>query len=306
MKIRNLMMPLALLILLSGCTGGNVSSAAASSLPTSTVASTSSSKAGVKYAVSFALNYEGASAPSVVEVNAKSPVAKPADPTRAGYVFAGWFLDASAYSAYDFSQPVKKAFTLYAGWDVVGESKTKRYVFEAEYSPAILTIQGATYSGGTYGGGLLGEDYNGDFEASNGFYVHFLYLKDDNLSFELQSDAAAKATIYMRLSAEYNSFTIDSSLYTVKVNGTSIAYNSIAFDNVPKMGAGDYPFKDYLLGAEIPLVAGKNTIEMITTNERLLEGTATSTAPMVDCLKIKTSSTLTWPNESKSNLSLIG
>lgn len=45
-----------------------------------------------------------------------STVAKPADPTREGYTFAGWFSDAACTKAYDFATAVTADMTLYAKW----------------------------------------------------------------------------------------------------------------------------------------------------------------------------------------------
>lgn len=304
MKIKFFAPLLISLFALSAC-GGGESSISTSETSATSQSQTSTSSQEVKYEVTFDQNYDGAAASTVVEVKAKDKVTKPTDPTRSGYTFAGWFTDEIAYSAYDFETLVKKSFVLYAGWDATGDAETNRYVFEAEYSPAIPNMQGATYSGGTYGGGLIGEDYKGDYGASNGYFVHFLYVKGADLTFDIVSDAAASACVYMRLSAEYSSFTIDDDMYQVKVNGVAIDYESISFTDVPTMGAGDYPFKDYLLNVSVPLTSGTNKIEMITNNETLLQGTATSTAPMIDCLKFKTSSNLTWPTESTSNIDLV-
>ena len=45
-----------------------------------------------------------------------STVTKPADPTREGYTFAGWYTDAACTKAYDFSAAVTADMTLYAKW----------------------------------------------------------------------------------------------------------------------------------------------------------------------------------------------
>lgn len=46
-------------------------------------------------------------------------VVRPADPTRDGFVFAGWFTDEALTAAYDFAKPVDKSFVLYAKWTPV-------------------------------------------------------------------------------------------------------------------------------------------------------------------------------------------
>lgn len=47
---------------------------------------------------------------------ANGSVAKPADPTREGYTFAGWYTDEACTEAYDFSAAVTADMTLYAKW----------------------------------------------------------------------------------------------------------------------------------------------------------------------------------------------
>ena len=47
---------------------------------------------------------------------ANGSVAKPADPTREGYTFAGWYTDAACTKAYDFATAVTSDMTLYAKW----------------------------------------------------------------------------------------------------------------------------------------------------------------------------------------------
>lgn len=47
---------------------------------------------------------------------ANGSVAKPADPTREGYTFGGWYTDEACTKAYDFSAAVTADMTLYAKW----------------------------------------------------------------------------------------------------------------------------------------------------------------------------------------------
>ena len=260
----------------------------------------------------FDLNYTGAPAPTVVKVIQKQAVARPEDPTRDGYAFIGWTVDKGEQKEYyDFTRHFTADTTLYAKWGPVGSPKA--YRFEAEYCDVItkgtIGMQGATYSGGQAGKGLIQDDAEGATKASNGYFVHFLYVKGNNLKFEINSDAAGVAKIDMRLSAEYKeAFSISCaggagvSKYPIKVNGEDVDYGTINFTNVPLQGQGWKEFADYQLTASVPLVQGKNTIEMITDNEDLLYGTAASTAPMIDCITIETQQTLSWLNAKASQL----
>lgn len=260
--------------------------------------------------VKFDLNYTGAAAATSVKVTEGQPVAEPSDPIREGFAFKGWTLSANGPQYYDFTQPVEEGMTLYASWGAVGSKKIKAKTFEAEYCPCItedrngLGMQGATYSGGSNGRNLIQKDDTKQAKASNGYFVHHLYEKGNNLVFDLNVDVEdTKATIYMRLSAEYKTpVQIDADMYKVKVNGVAMNYGSITFENVPEQGDGWKPFSDYLLTAEVTLKAGANKIEMITDNMIKIHGTALSTAPMVDCLKVYSTSEVTWPTAKPANL----
>ncbi|MBE6926124.1 MAG: hypothetical protein E7461_04690 [Ruminococcaceae bacterium] len=67
-----------------------------------------------KYTVTFETN--GGSAISSLTVVEGKPVSEPAQPTKDGMFFAGWFRDAELTKAYDFSAPVTENITLYAKW----------------------------------------------------------------------------------------------------------------------------------------------------------------------------------------------
>ena len=59
----------------------------------------------------------------VVEVLKGSKVAKPEDPVREGYTFAGWYADEALTEAYDFGSAVNEDTVLYAKWTEDGGSE---------------------------------------------------------------------------------------------------------------------------------------------------------------------------------------
>lgn len=74
----------------------------------------------LKVTVNFDSNQGTAVDSQLVAVGDK--VAKPADPTKKGYTFSGWFTDEGCTNAYDFDAPVEGTqpeLTLYAGWKAV-------------------------------------------------------------------------------------------------------------------------------------------------------------------------------------------
>ena len=72
------------------------------------------------HTVTFDSNGGSAIASQAVDANAKAK--KPADPTRPGWVFDGWYLDGTKY---DFNTPVAQDITLKAGWRKTGVTTAK-------------------------------------------------------------------------------------------------------------------------------------------------------------------------------------
>lgn len=172
------------------------------------------------------------------------------------------------------------------------------YTFEAEY--AMLPTVGAGWSGGMGG---VSPDIDGDFNASNEYFVVGMYAKGSTLTFEINSDKAVDdAKIVARFSTEdpasllngggsdSKSFTITKDTFKIKVNGVALDYNAITFNNIKKTNK----FKDYTVGTNVSLKEGKNVIELVTDNSDSLGGTTTATAPIVDNIKITTSAKLEW------------
>lgn len=73
---------------------------------------------GVTHTVSF--NSQGGTALSSQTVAEGDNVAKPADPTRSGYAFGGWYKESDCTTAWDFdTDTVTGDITLYAKWSAV-------------------------------------------------------------------------------------------------------------------------------------------------------------------------------------------
>lgn len=69
-----------------------------------------------EYTVTFMWNYSGKGAYKTVTVSEGKTVKEPADPTRSGYTFKGWYTKSSGGSAFDFDSGITKDITLYARW----------------------------------------------------------------------------------------------------------------------------------------------------------------------------------------------
>ena len=75
----------------------------------------------VTYIVTF--NSNGGSNVASKTVATGTKVAKPADPTKEGFTFGGWYTEAALTTVYNFDALVTKSFTLYAKWTVEGEEE---------------------------------------------------------------------------------------------------------------------------------------------------------------------------------------
>lgn len=72
-------------------------------------------------ATTVAFESNGGSAVASQEIGYGQKLAKPADPTREGYVFEGWYADEALTIVYDFEAPVVQHLgTLYAKWSTDG------------------------------------------------------------------------------------------------------------------------------------------------------------------------------------------
>ena len=91
------------------------------------------------YTVTF--DSQGGSPVSGSVVNSGDRVGRPVHPTRSGYSFSGWFIDAACTTAYDFSSPVTGDLTLYAGWTANADVYTVTFDSQggSSISPSAVT-----------------------------------------------------------------------------------------------------------------------------------------------------------------------
>ena len=68
------------------------------------------------YAYTVSFSTRTATAIDTQKILPDGKVTKPADPTREGYTFDGWYRDAAYGTAYDFNAGVNQNMTLYAKW----------------------------------------------------------------------------------------------------------------------------------------------------------------------------------------------
>ena len=266
---------------------------------------------------------------------------KPADPAApAGQKFYGWANSKNGGQIWDFeAEDLNLVLEDLEFKPLFVDASLPVQAFEAELCPAITEdrggqgMEGATYSGGAKGKQLVNRSFDGEFKASGAFFqeedgtvryatesddkeyvfggfVHFMYAKGDTLKWELESDAtASNVTMLIRLGAEYakpdpltgeKTYTFTDEEFQVKVNGEAIKYGKITMHNVPDVG--DFlNFQDFFMADNLSLKAGSNTVEMVVNNDINLFSTIAAAAPCVDCIKLVSTSTITWPNAKLSN-----
>lgn len=271
------------------------------------------------YTVKFNENYGTDPKETTSNVAENNVVSRPTDPERANvstkgheannFVFGGWYTDKECKTAFDFNTKITSDLTLYAKW-------TGRYIFEAEHISFTnddgTPIQGMGASGGAQGPNMISSPASGSegINASNGYYVTYLYSPYLTLKFNIDSDRDVDdASLIFRITCERSGFALSGSQssgttangtlisnYTIKCNGDSIDYSTIEItDTTGHEATGGFrPFSDYTLTTSLNLQKGTNVFEFISSNTNGMGGTMAATAPVIDCIKIDTYAELDW------------
>ena len=183
-----------------------------------------------------------------------------------------------------------------------------KFTMEAEYTD-LTGKKGAGYSGGCSGKEMVQKDEGGKANASNGYWVGYLYVSNLSVDFVFNSTKAIDdVTLTLRLSAEIKDIVLTSDNYKVNVNGTDIDdYGTINLSGTSTSDSDNYvrPFSNHKLKKKISLVEGENTIRLITANSDGMGGTMYATAPMVDAVTLSDfkDTNLSY-NKIEDNLSL--
>ena len=181
------------------------------------------------------------------------------------------------------------------------------FIFEAE-NVDLIYLSGHGWSNEVLGVGLLiRDDYGAN--ASNGYSLGYLYERDNAVEFYINSSAAVEdVTLILRCTMEHkvSSAEITWDQMEITVNGGDpIQYRTLKFNGIPGLLTvkGEMlPFANKTIG-KIDLVEGENLITITITNDITMEGTMQATAPIIDCIILRTDADveLTWATDYPMN-----
>ncbi len=138
--------------------------------PTPTPSYSGGGGAVSRFTISFETN--GGSTVAKVFVTKGKLLAAPANPTKAGFVFDGWYTDKALTTKYDFTTPVTKSFTLYAKWIATEETITK---FTDIYSEAWYYDYVKTIIEKRFMNGISETEFAPNATLTRGMFVTILY-----------------------------------------------------------------------------------------------------------------------------------
>lgn len=237
--------------------------------------------------VTFEYNYGDEGVYYSQTINSGRRVNAPADPARSGYAFMGWYTDADCTVEYSFTTLVKSDTTLYAKWLAI-------HTFEAEYVD-MTGMVGVGWSSSVEGVGLIDVD-NMNGGASGGYYVGYMYVTGNKLTFHITSDSnVSGCVLVLRLTGEGEDFTLTDDEMPITVNGNKVEYDTLEFTGVLNPTDGERrPFSNFVINENITLEEGDNEIVIEIANSKSLGGTMGATAPMFDCMYIYSNADLEW------------
>jgi hypothetical protein len=180
------------------------------------------------------------------------------------------------------------------------ESTETEFIFEAE-NVDLTYLSGHGWSNEVMGYGLLLKDKY-EAGASNGYALGYLYENGNEIEFYIDaSEDVEDVTLILRCTMEHKvaSASIAWDELEITVNdGAPMEYRTLNFNNIPGLLTVKnalLPFANKTIG-KINLTQGENLIKIEVTNNITMEGTMQATAPIIDCIILKTDAdvALTW------------
>ena len=121
-------------------------------------------------------NSNGGSSVPAQTVDNGYKATKPADPTKSGYTFGGWYTDSACTTAYDFNSAVTADLTLYAKWTAVASAPepmatpklTTGIAHVQDIGDVSYTTEAGVLTIGTRGMGKRLEEITINFENTTG------------------------------------------------------------------------------------------------------------------------------------------
>ena len=251
-------------------------------------------KSDSDFVVTYDYNYYGKKVNAFSQIVANGSAARPiAEPQRTEFTFAGWFKDEGLTQQYTDGAPITADTTLRAKW-TRNNPGVKEWTFEAENTDLSGKV-GPGFSGEAIADGMIVPDSGNALGASNGKFVSYLYDKGLSLEFYVASsekvtDATLKVSATLDADLAVGSLTLTSDDYQVLVNGVAQDFDTFT---VTKES-----FSEKIVISGITLNEGANLIRLVTNNDRNplggSGGTYRGSAPVIDCIRITSSSVLTW------------
>lgn len=144
-------------------------------------------------------------------ITESNPLLYPEIPTRAGYVFRGWFKDSNCTEIFDFSSEIKYDTTIYAGWQEMASDYYSRQVLDIITNYNTATSYYYFSSSGT--------------SSAKKVYSYFTALTDGTYRIYYKNSSSSNPNgIYL----EIKNLT-QNSIIKGNVSITTTSYNSVSF-----------------------------------------------------------------------------
>lgn len=147
---------------------------------------------------------------------------------------------------------------------------------------------------------------------SNGYCIGNMTNPENNIDFVIISDADAQdCTLKIRMAIfngsvfENNTMKLNSDILEIYVNGVKLEYDTIDIKGGAVAKLCTTQFKDYTISAKFDLKEGENIIRLKAVQNDVAayieSDGASAGAPAIDCIKVKSTSTLTWESNWETN-----